>query len=122
MIQVAIIPADHTGNLFSFLMPLVNELRTLEDGGMTVYCSNGSFHVNVHLIIGSGDIIGVAELANHSGHGSRFGCRQCRIETIREISPKGAGHGHYYHGGPRTGMPAERTDDEFKIGNLVSLN
>ncbi|KAI9243657.1 hypothetical protein BDA99DRAFT_448935 [Phascolomyces articulosus] len=112
MIQVAIIPADHTGNIYSFLRPLINELRVLEDGGMRVNCGNSSIHVKVHCLLASGDIIGVQELIHHKGCMSLYGCQQCRIQSVREISPAGRGYGRYYTGTIR--MSAARTDDEFR--------
>lgn len=117
--QVAIIPADHTGNIYSFLRPLMNELRVLEDAGMIVDCADGPINVKVHCLLASGDIIGVQELIHHSGCMSLYGCRQCRITTVREISPAGRGYGRYYTGTSEMSTP--RTDDEFKGDNNVSL-
>ncbi|KAG2219652.1 hypothetical protein INT45_012353 [Circinella minor] len=45
MLQVSIILADHTGNLYSFLKPLMNELFSLENAGMEVKFRNGSVKV-----------------------------------------------------------------------------
>ena len=117
MMQVAIIPADHTGNIYSFLRPLLNELRILENGGMKVNCADGTFDAKVHLLLASGDIIGVQELIHHSGCNSLYGCRQCRIKTVALTSPKGKGKGHYFTGA--IAMSPPRTDDEFKEGNKV---
>ncbi|KAG2223175.1 hypothetical protein INT45_011521 [Circinella minor] len=89
IIQVIIIPADHTGNIYSFLCPLINKLRVLEDAGMIVDCAGGPINVKVHYLLVSGDIIGVQELIHYSGCMSSYGCRQCRITTVREISPTG---------------------------------
>ena len=74
MLQVSIIPADHTGNLYSFLKPLMNELFILKNVGMEVKFPNGSVKVKVHLLLASGDIVGVQELIHHSGHNSTYGC------------------------------------------------
>ena len=117
MLQVAIIPGDHNGDLFSFLTPLLNELRILEDGGLKIICKDGSFNFKVHLLLASGDIIGVQELMHHKGHNSEYGCRQCRIQTIREISPAGKGYGHYYTG--TINMSTARRDEELKDGAEV---
>ncbi|KAG2216592.1 hypothetical protein INT45_001980 [Circinella minor] len=115
MLQVSIIPADHTGNLYSFLKPLMNELFILENAGMEVKFPNGSVKVKVHLLLASGDIAGIQELIQHSGHNSTYGCRQCHIETVSSISPAGRGNGRYYTG--TVDMPQEGSDDEFKNGN-----
>ena len=115
--QVAIIPADHTGNIYSFLRLLLNELRILESAGMKVDCPDGTFDVKVHLLLASDDIIGVQELINHGGCNTLYGCRQCHIKTIPRKSPTGKGTGHYYKG--TAAMSAPRTDDEFKEGNKV---
>ncbi|KAG2216785.1 hypothetical protein INT45_009672 [Circinella minor] len=115
MLQVSIIPADHTGNLYSFLKPLMNELFILENAGMEVRFPNGSVKVKVHLLLASGDIVGVQELIHHSGHNSSYGCRQCHIKSVSSISPTGRGNGRYYTG--TVNMPQERSNDEFKFGN-----
>ncbi|KAI9247956.1 hypothetical protein BDA99DRAFT_591565 [Phascolomyces articulosus] len=112
MIQVAIIPTDHTSNIYSFLRPLINELRVLKDGGMRVNCGNSSIHVKVHCLLASGDIISVQELIHHKGCMSLYSCQQCRIQSVCEISPAGRGYSRYYTGTIR--MSAARTDDEFR--------
>ncbi|KAG2214170.1 hypothetical protein INT45_008584 [Circinella minor] len=96
----------------AFLRPLINELRVLEDAGMIVDCAGGPINVKVHCLLASGDIIGVQELIHHSGCMSSYGCRQCRIATVREISPAGRGYGRYYTGTIEMSTP--RTDEEFK--------
>ncbi|KAG2209614.1 hypothetical protein INT45_013814, partial [Circinella minor] len=98
MIQVATLPADHTGNLYTYLKPLLNELRILQDTGMKVACDDGEFSLKVHLMLASGDIIGVQELIHHKGHSSDYGCRQCRILSTSLISSAGKGHARYYPG------------------------
>ncbi|KAG2215835.1 hypothetical protein INT45_002904 [Circinella minor] len=115
MLQVSIILADHTGNLYSFLNPLMNELFILENAGMEVRFPNGAVKVKVHLLLASGDIVGVQELIHHSGHNSSYGCRQCHIKSVSSISPTGRGNGRYYTG--TVNMPQERSNDEFKYGN-----
>ena len=120
MLQVAIIPADHTGNLYSFLKPLLNKLRILQDAGMRVTCPSGIFEFNVHLMLTSGDIIGVQEICHHAGHSALYGCRQCRITTISKISPAGRGNGRYYPGDmDNDAMPTPREIEEFTVGNKV---
>ncbi|KAG2209615.1 hypothetical protein INT45_009870, partial [Circinella minor] len=114
MMQVAIIPADHTGNIYSFLTPLLRELFVLEDAGMNVYCEGGPIHVKVHLLLALGDLIGCQEIAHHTGNNSEYGCRQCRIKTTSEISPAGKGHGRYYPG--TIAMSTPRSYDEFIQG------
>ncbi|KAG2216487.1 hypothetical protein INT45_001813 [Circinella minor] len=114
-VLVAIIPGDHNGDLFSFLTPLLNELCILEDGGLKVICEDGLFNFKVHLLLASGDIIGVQELIHHKGHNSDYGCRQCHIKTVREIGPAGKGYGRYYTG--TNNMSTARKDDEFKNGD-----
>ncbi|KAG2216517.1 hypothetical protein INT45_002651 [Circinella minor] len=114
MMQVAIIPADHTGNIYSFLTPLLRELFVLENAGMNIYCEGGPIHVKVHLLLASGDLIGCQEIAHHTRNNSEYGCRQCRIKTTSEISPAGKGRGHYYPG--MEAMSDLRTDNEFDFG------
>ncbi|KAG2222041.1 hypothetical protein INT45_003686 [Circinella minor] len=96
MLQVAIIPGDHNGDLYTFLRPLLNELQTLEAAGMRGTCPDGVYSFNVYWMLTSGDIIGVQEICHHTGHTSQYGCRQCRIKTIPHVSPSGNGIGHYY--------------------------
>ncbi|KAG2216539.1 hypothetical protein INT45_004230 [Circinella minor] len=92
MLQVSIIPADHTGNLYSFLKPLMNELFILKNVGMEVKFPNGSVKVKVHLLLAS-----------------------VSYRAVSSISPAGRGNRHYYTG--TVDMPQERSDDEFKNGN-----
>ncbi|KAG2217107.1 hypothetical protein INT45_006673 [Circinella minor] len=119
MLQIAIIPGDHNGDLYTFLRPLLNELRTLEAAGIRVTCPDGIFSFNVHLMLTSGDIIGVQEICHYTGHTSQYGCRQCRIKTIPHVSPSGNGTGHYYSGS--AAMSSPREINEFTDGNKVDL-
>ncbi|KAG2226021.1 hypothetical protein INT45_002487 [Circinella minor] len=115
LLQVAIIPGDHTGNLYTFLKPLLNELRILEDAGMKVSCPSGVFTFHVYLMLTSGDIIGAQEICHHKGHNSTYGCRQCLIKTVPHTSPTGNGTGHYYTG--KVAMPNPREIEEFSEGD-----
>ena len=54
---------------------------------------------------------------HHKGHNSEYDCRQCRIQTIREISPAGKGYGRYYT--ETINMSTARRDEELKDGAEV---
>ncbi|KAG2214625.1 hypothetical protein INT45_003977 [Circinella minor] len=120
MIQVAILSADHTGNLYTYRKPLLNELRILQDAGMKVTCDDGEFSLKVHLMLASGDIISVQELIHHKGHSSDYGCRQCRILSTSLISPASKGRACYYPGivamsSPRPVEDFSQRNSEFDI-------
>ncbi|KAG2216334.1 hypothetical protein INT45_005493, partial [Circinella minor] len=117
MIQVAILPCNpKKAALHHLLSPLIKELKQLESSGMHIVGSDGAeFTVKAHLLIASGDIVGVTDLCNHSGHSSIFGCRICPIETTCLLSPKGKGYGRYFLG-PNL-LPKNRKAKDFKDGD-----
>ncbi len=117
MLQVAIIPCKPS-QLFSFLQPLFDELKQLESDGISVLCDDGNYFAKAHLILATGDIPAVAELIHHSGHNSFFGCRQCKIKGISEISPGGKGTGRYFKGSLI--LDEKRKINDFLFGDPVS--
>lgn len=118
MLQVAVIPFGHTKDIDSFLQPLLEELKVLEQFGMTVVCSRQVFQLKAHLLLVTGDIMGMQELAHHTGHASRFGCRQCHIVSVPCVGPSGDGQDQYYPGSEH--LDIARSEDEFRLGNSVS--
>lgn len=122
MLQVAIIPGPRKPkDLYSFLSPLMEDLERLSTQGMILKVDGelDDIHLKVNLLLASGDIPGIADFIHHSGHGSRYGCRICRIYGVSERSPNGIGHGIYFPGD--IGLEEERTVLEFKGENTVSL-
>ncbi|KAI7858186.1 hypothetical protein BDC45DRAFT_414060, partial [Circinella umbellata] len=117
MIQVAILPCNpKKAALHHLLSPLIKELKQLKSSGMHIIGSDDvELTVKAHLLIASGNIVGVTDLCNHSGHSSNFGCRICTIETTRLLSPKGKGYGRYFLG-PNL-LPKNRKIKDFKDGD-----
>ncbi|KAG1467250.1 hypothetical protein G6F56_004512 [Rhizopus delemar] len=66
-------------NLHSFLEPMMRELEKLESDGMVIKVDGKEYQCNVHLVIASSDIPGVADLCNHAGHMCKNPCRICKI-------------------------------------------
>lgn len=119
MLQVAIIPAAPS-DIDSFLQPLLDKLRILQSYGVKATCENGStYSLKAHLLLMSGDIIGVQQLVKHTGHQSEHGCRRCHIKSVPAISPSVLGYGRYYRGS--SSSDEERSSDEFKLGAPVKL-
>lgn len=116
MIQVAVLPIKPK-DIYNFLERLLQELRTLESAGLKVKCPDGIFEMKVHLLLTSGDIVGVQELIHHTGHQSKYGCRICHIASISATGPAGKGKGRYYPGARE--LDEERPGDEFKYGAMV---
>lgn len=100
MLQIAVLPlSTKKDNVFSLLEPLVQELRILQDTGISVTGTDGlSIKAKAHLLLATGDTPGAALLCNHEGHQSYNGCRVCTIRTARLPSPNGPGMGHYFPG------------------------
>lgn len=116
MLQVAIIPSDPK-DIYSFLTPLLNELKILETFGMTVHCADGTFRLKSHALLASRDVVGVQQLIHHTVHQSEYGCRQCRIKSVSALSPNGKGNGRYYQSNAT--LDSARTPEEFIHGNTV---
>ena len=106
MLQVTVIPGPaKPKDIHTFLSPLMNELKSLATAGMILKVdSEENITLHAHLLLASGDIPGVADLIYHSGHGSEYICRTCRIRADSLISPKGHGYGRYF---PGTDEPCE---------------
>ena len=115
MLQVAVIPGpSKPKDIHSFLSPLMNELEQLSTGGMILRVNDEAddIIIHAHILLASGDLPGVSDLINHTGHTSRYGCRTCRIKSKSLISPNGRGHGQYFPGS-RDELDVQRTDEDF---------
>ena len=121
MIQVAIIPANAKGDsMFSFLAPLLEELRWMQDNLTQMTGIDGKqIQFNAHLLLATGDIPGAAVLCGHAGHQSIFGCRICIAEATSLISSAGKGKGRYFHDAGR--KLKERRIEDYVEGDKVSL-
>lgn len=116
LIQLAIIPGPNKPkDLDSFLLPVVDELKDLERDGIVI--RDGSTEIcraKVHLIICSGDIPAVADMAHFGSHTSIFGCRICEVQGI---PPKNRSNGKYF----TDRYAPMRPLIDFKQGNSVSI-
>lgn len=95
MIPLAIIPGPKKPEyLMSFLKPIINEIQTLCSRGFVVEKNNVVVHKSKVFLLGmTGDIPGIADLINHRGHTSKYGCRICRAAGSH---PEGNNYGMYF--------------------------
>jgi hypothetical protein len=114
-LQLAILPGPKKPvDLDSFLLPIVNELQDLADHGLIVKKNREEIcRAKVHLMMCSGDIPAVADMAHVGTHTSRFGCRICEVKGG---APKNRSHGIYFDDESAPLRPLEA----FKNGDLVS--
>ncbi|KAG2216803.1 hypothetical protein INT45_013815 [Circinella minor] len=94
MMQVALAGGPKAPrNIDSFLKPIVDDLKNLEEKRMDVEISTSSgkkvVYVKAHLIFATGDMQAVKYLVHHSGPSSFFGCRICLVKG--EHNEKGTG-------------------------------
>lgn len=110
MIQVAIIPGPKKPvDLFSFLNPLLSEMKVLSEQGMEVVAGGQTICAKVHLLFATGDIPAVSDLIFHKGHNSVHGCRFC---TVKGVSKNG--YGKYFQD-----VGESRSIDAFRFGDPV---
>jgi hypothetical protein len=114
MLQLCVLPGPKRPvNIWNFLEPLLmKELRHLAQHGILVERGPYTYHAKAHLLAATGDLPGVAQLTNHGGHMSRFGCRICLVEGVR---PE---HGMYFTG--RDVAERVRTTEELRQGDKVN--
>jgi hypothetical protein len=114
MLQLCVLPGPRRPeDIWNFLEPtLMRELRHLERHGILVQRGSSTYHAKAHLLAATGDLPGVAQLINHGGHMSRFGCRICLVEGVR---PE---YGMYFPG--RDAAERLRTIEELQQGDEVS--
>ncbi|KAG2212940.1 hypothetical protein INT45_009797 [Circinella minor] len=62
-IAIPVKPATHC--LDNFLIPLFKELQALQNYGVLISCNDGDYHLKVHALFMTGDIVGVQELIHH---------------------------------------------------------
>lgn len=101
-------------NAFTYLYFILRELIAMEKRGFTVHLAGGqSITYKARLCITTGDIPGVADLCNHTGHTSYFGCRICKIITTRHRG------GMYFNSFSEDGLEMfpTRTVDDYKVDN-----
>lgn len=117
MIQLAILPGPKKPvDLDSFLSPLINEVKDLSTRGMIVKIGGVEVcRARVHLIVATGDIVGVSDLIHHTGHNGKYPCRFC---VGRSEQPDNHPHGQYLLD---SSAPLRRKVD-FVNGDLVSDN
>ncbi|KAG2212136.1 hypothetical protein INT45_010986 [Circinella minor] len=76
MIQVCIPPGPNkASDLFSFLDPVLKELKDLCKNGMVIRMDSGDVMLKAHLLFIGGDIPAMAKMAGHAGHTHYHGCR-----------------------------------------------
>lgn len=97
MLPLAIIPGPKKPKyLMSFLKPIIEEINTLSTKGFIVEKNDHVVHQSKVFLLGiTGDIPGIADLMNHSGHMSNYGCRYCLVTGCH---PEGTSHGMYFRG------------------------
>ncbi|KAI8335340.1 hypothetical protein BC941DRAFT_326308, partial [Chlamydoabsidia padenii] len=89
LIQLCVIPGNHKPfDLWSFLDPIMVELEQLATNGIIVNVGEEKIEAKVHLLVATGDLPAVADISNHRGHTSYYGCRICEV--------KGEYHGGMY--------------------------
>ncbi|CAG8854910.1 42574_t:CDS:2, partial [Gigaspora margarita] len=89
LLVVAIIPGPkQPKNFNTFMRPLINELKQLEEG---ILCwdavTNENFTLHAHVIFWCGDIPAISKLMYITGHNSYMGCRFCDIRGIISGEP-----------------------------------
>jgi hypothetical protein len=93
MLQICILPGPNTAKkdgFWSFLAPLIDEIKVLASRGMDVRCDDGvTRHSKVRLMVVTGDVVGVSTLACHAGHTSKSGCRICLVKGVTGESKRG---------------------------------
>ncbi|OAD66599.1 C2H2-type zinc finger transcription factor [Phycomyces blakesleeanus NRRL 1555(-)] len=112
LLQLAILPGPKKPtHLDSFLIPIINELQDLEAHGLVVKHNRVELcRSKVYLLLASGDIPAVADMAHIGSHTSLFGCRFC--ETKGKC-PTNRRHGMYFDDISARLRPLE----DFKVGN-----
>lgn len=85
MIQIGLIPSyGEPKDLFSFLQPLMDDLKTLQNDGVFFKTLDGeTIHFRAHLLFATDDIPAAAKLCGHIGHMAAYGCRICKIKGSR---------------------------------------
>lgn len=116
LLQLAILPGSRKpADLDSFLRPIVNELKDLSEYGLVVKRNQTEIcRAKVHLLICSGDIPAVADMAHLGSHNSSYGCRICETKGR---SPDNRSHGMYFEDCKAPLRPLR----DFLNGNPVSL-
>lgn len=115
MIQVTICPGKPY-DLVSFLQPVIAEVNQLYNRGLVVKKSGQEvFRGNVAILGFTGDIPGISELMDFSGHTSTYGCRVCTVKADNStvVTP----HGKYF-----SSEANQRTVESLIDGDLVSFS
>lgn len=115
--QLAVLPGPKKpAHLDSFLLPIINEIKDLERHGLIVKRNGVEIcRSKVHLLLASGDIPAVADMAHFGSHSCKFGCRICEAMGKR---PDNRSNGMYFEDSAAPLRPLE----DFKTGNPVSMN
>lgn len=116
MIPLAILPGPKKPKyLMSFLTPIIEEINSLCARGFVVEKNNEIVHQSKVFLLGmTGDIPGIADLMNHRGHTSKYGCRICKIAGRH---PEGCRYGMYF-----LDAGDMRTKDELVNGDAVNYS
>ncbi|SAM02736.1 hypothetical protein [Absidia glauca] len=96
MIQLLVIPGPDSAKgegFWSFMKPVLDDLRMLATTGISVECDNGQvIQSKAHMLMAIGDLPAVSSMAGHSGHNSYNGCHICPIRG--QVGP--SRHGMYF--------------------------
>ncbi|KAI9327116.1 hypothetical protein BD770DRAFT_334516 [Pilaira anomala] len=114
MFQIAVIPGK-AKDLDSFLLPIVDEIKSLGEHGLLVKKHNGEeIRSKVHLVMASGDIPQVTKFCHHKGHNAKYGCRICVVECTHPGNGRG---GMYY----QSRTAALQTMNAFVMGDVPNI-
>ncbi|OAD65296.1 hypothetical protein PHYBLDRAFT_176214 [Phycomyces blakesleeanus NRRL 1555(-)] len=94
-------------------MSIISEIKDLEVHGLVIK-SNGVevFRAKIHLLLASGDIPAVADMAHIGSHASLFGCQICKTKGK---APDNRRYGMYLEDSSAPLRPLE----DFKTGNPI---
>ncbi|KAG2210805.1 hypothetical protein INT45_007730 [Circinella minor] len=124
MIQAMAIPVKPvTHCLDNFLIPLFEELQALQNYGVLISCNDGDYHLKVHVLFMTGDIVGVQELIHHKTFRSTYGCHMCYIQPKSIPSRNGNGFTKSFAGNPSGVYEMRRkvdfTEEAFLEGSII---
>ena len=120
MIQVCVLPGSRAPkDLFSFLRPLMDDLKQLQSTGIQVKADdNKTYNIRAHLLLSTGDIPAASKVMCHSGHMTKYGCRLCETKGASLQKAVGKRSGMYFTP-KRYPKPKARTLKFLKSGNAV---
>lgn len=88
MLQICVTPGPRSTDAYSFLEPVLEDLKSMATEGFRVQVGSSMSRVKAHLVLVGGDMPAAAKIVGSVDHTGYYGCRFCYIKGTPPLMVK----------------------------------